>query len=312
MRPILIIALAGLGLSVGCAQDASGPGAAGGGKADDGAEEARYPIRLERATPVEVAERFTARMTQQLENCFEAYKEEHDPDAVMITRGVLEELMANYPPYGGADPEVHCIDWWDVRDTVETLMELHGRSRAYPETVAEWFEPWALSELEVATVDGYVRFGELPLVFYDDLVAVQNQNAIAREQHPEGVDLGAIRAAWAEVQSDTTLDRAYLNPVLLDPAALESDGIFDAMREAFPLGYAGYVSFGTQAVEDFWHADEGPEGDPAFEPIAEALSEPSIEKAFYFAGGFDAWSTNVLLVVDEHGQTWGMQMGYSE
>ena len=72
------------------------------------------------------------------------------------------------------------------------------------------------------------------------------------------------------------------------------------------------VSSGYHAISDFASAYEGPESDPDFAPIATALRKRSIKKRFYFAGGGDEWTSNVLIVVDEHGQAWGMQMGYSE
>jgi hypothetical protein len=58
-------------------------------------------------------------------------------------------------------------------------------------------------------------------------------------------------------------------------------------------------------------ASEGPNNDPAFAPIRTALRKSSIKKRFYFAYS-GMWSSNVLIVIDQHGQAWGMQMGYSE
>jgi len=71
------------------------------------------------------------------------------------------------------------------------------------------------------------------------------------------------------------------------------------------------VSSGYHAISDFASAYEGPESDPDFAPIATALRKRSIKKRFYFARQGD-WSSNVLIVVDQYGQAWGMQMGYSE
>jgi hypothetical protein len=232
----------------------------------------------------------------------------------MITISVAESFMSNYPSYGGGAYDDYCVDWWDLQETVKNIFASHERQRAYPNTVKEWFEPWALEQLEPATVDGIVGMRSLPLGFYDDLVYVRNQNAREREQDPTGVDLGALRDAWREF-GPGNLDQYYLNPVILDPAVLETDEIWDAMRAAFPLGGAEYISSGEAAVRDFANAEEGPAGDPGFEPIAQMLLQPSITKRFYFAGYATepfGWSTNVLLVLDEHGQMWGLEMGYSE
>jgi hypothetical protein len=170
-----------------------------------------------------------------------------------------------------------------------------------------------LDELAAAVMeDGYVGPRDLDGRFYDDLRAAQLANATAREKNPEGIDLVELRALWDDVQSETTLDRDFFHPVILDPALLETDELFAHMREVFSLEHTTYVSAGRAAIDDFASATEGPDGDPAFERIARLLRKPSIKKRFYFSGGGDEWSTNILLVLDEHGQMFGMQMGYSE
>jgi hypothetical protein len=74
-------------------------------------------------------------------------------------------------------------------------------------------------------------------------------------------------------------------------------------------------SWGYDAIDDFWQSQEGPEGHPAFEPIADMLGSAGITKRYYlFAGGYDygPWTRNYLVVIDEHDQMYGFMMGYSE
>ena len=285
-------------------------------KADDpsaGDPTASYPIRLERATPQEVAAHFSVRFAEQLDACFAHYVQTVDAQATVITAEVLQGFRSTYP-YDGSETVGTCYETYDLMDVINKLFALHAVSEAEPETIKRWFEPWAVDQLQAAVVDGAV-VGAYDLVFYDDVQAVQDENAIKREKAPTGIDLGALRAAWREVQTHTTLDREYFNPVILDPTLVNDSRIFAAMKEAFPVSRLELYSWGRQAIDDFWQSVEGPEGDPAFEPIAQQLKQRSITKRFYFAGGgYEpfGWSRNIVLVYDEHGQMFGMMMGYSE
>lgn len=128
-----------------------------------------------------------------------------------------------------------------------------------------------------ATIDGYVDAEKAPLLFYSDLMAVREANAREREVNPTGVDLAAVRTSWDDVRDETTLDRAYLNPVTFPAGALDGTQAFKYLRAAFPLKTLTLQSTGYAAVSDFAAAHEGPEGDPAFKPIATALKKSSIK-----------------------------------
>jgi hypothetical protein len=172
---------------------------------------------------------------------------------------------------------------------------------------------WTLEQLEPATVSGYVQDDNLPSLFSSTVGEVRTANAIAREQDPTGIDLQGIRTDWAELASESSLDSAYLNPVVFGAEVLESDEIFAALRAHFPIQYLSVSSTGRAAVDAFWNAGDGPEGDEAFADIATKFKLSSIRKRFYFSGSMgSSWTSNVLIVVDEHNQAYGLQMGYSE
>src|SRR5688500_4109259 len=96
-RLILLVAV----LTAGCSADSDTGGP--GGKADDETEGSGYPIILERATAQELADQAFARLSPQLDACFAAYKNEVNPDAVMITSAFLGAIFNLSGP--------GCDDW---------------------------------------------------------------------------------------------------------------------------------------------------------------------------------------------------------
>jgi hypothetical protein len=138
----------------------------------------------------------------------------------------------------------------------------------------------------------------------------REEKALGLAAAPGGRSLREVRELWREVQRQRgNLDSAWLNPVKLSSDRPSLGDIRYAMQ--LPRE-AEYVSWGAEAVDDFYVAYEGVDEDPEFLPIADLVRGPSIKKRWYFAGGGGEWSTNVLIVLDEHNQLWGMQMGYSE
>jgi len=263
--------------------------------------------RLERATPTEVTAAFKAKRSGELTECFAAYQQHIDASATRLTKDVANKFITvAIQTNDGA-----CDDWSTLSDLVEGVLDTNGLTDATPTQLISKITGWAKPQLVAATTDGYVDAGKAPLLFYSDLMAVREANAREREVNPTGVDLAAIRTAWDDVRDETTLDRAYLNPVTFPAGVLDGNQAFKYLRAAFPLETLTLQSTGYSAISDFAAADEGPEGDVAFKPIATALRKLSIKKRFYFARQGD-WSSNVLIVVDQHGQAWGMQMGYSE
>lgn len=273
----------------------------------DGKADAITFTRLERATPTQVSSSFKLVRGADLTTCFEGYKSTFDPTATKLSRAVAERFIDVSTRSNGAA----CADWFDLGEIVDGVLELKGLVEASPATVIDAMPAWAKPQLTAASVGGYVDVEKAPLLFYGDIQRVQDANAMARELDPTGIDLAQLRMQWAGVRDETTLDRAYLNPVTFRVGALEGAELFRSLRAAFPLRGLSLEATGYDAIDAFAAAHEGPDGDAAFKAIATALRKGSIKKRFYFART-GAWSSNVLLVIDEHGQAWGMQMGYSE
>ncbi len=274
------------------------------GKADEASAGIQ---RLERATPTQVTSSFKLVRGADLTQCFAGYQSTFDAAATKLTRAVTDQFIRVSIQTSNAA----CADWFDLGEIVNGVLEMKGLAEATPSTIIDAMPLWAKPKLTAATVAGYVDLEKAPLLFYDDITRVRLANAMAREQDPAGIDLAQLRSQWNLVRDATTLDRAYLNPVTFRAGVLDGSDLFKNLRAAFPLRGLSLVSTGIDAVNDFATASEGPDNDAAFNPIKTALKKPSIRKRFYYARQ-GSWSSNVLIVVDEHGQAWGMQMGYSE
>jgi hypothetical protein len=178
--------------------------------------------------------------------------------------------------------------------------------------VIDALDEYAVAQLADAKTDGFVDLAKAAPLFHDDIVRVQDANAIAREQDPTDVDLTEIRAAWDQVRinEQETLDGSYLNPIVFPKTVLDGSDldIFKGLRSAFPLEGLELIATSRRAINGFWQNNDGPDDDPDFEPIAITLEKTSIVKRFYFRGD----RNNMLLVVDDQNQAWGLQMGYSE
>lgn len=269
-----------------------------GGKADSASANAR----LDRSTPAEVAATFATQMKDQLDRCFASYQATFDENATEVNAAVLNK-------FGTA-----CINSYDVVTVTQAILTKLGQTSATPAAINVQFAGWALPQLKAASVNGFVSARKADIVFYLAVYNTQNANAQAREKNPTGVNLKQVRNQWDGLTRNSNLDNAYLNPVQLTKAEVagSSTVLFRALRQQFPLTRAAYIDAGREAVHGFHSASEGPANAPAFASIATALNKASIKKQFYFAGGGRGWSTNVLIVIDEHNQAWGFQMGYSE
>jgi len=273
----------------------------------DGKADSVSFTRLERATPTQVATSFASVRGAELTVCFAAYRARIDADATEVTQAVADKFV----DVSNATNQAACASWYDLQETVTGVLDMKGVASAPVDDINAAMFDWAKPQLTAASVGGYVETKDLRLLFFDDLMRVRDANARSREKQPTGVDLSAIRSQWRKVRTDVSLDRAYLNPVTFGAGALEGSQLFKSLRAAFPLRSLSLVSSGHEAVDDFATAHEGPDGDPDFAPIATALKKPSIKKRFYFARTGE-WSSNVLIVIDQYNQVWGMQMGYSE
>jgi len=279
----------------------------------DGKADTYSVTRLERATAAEVATSFVVTRGAELTECFDAYKQKFDPNATMLTEAVttkFDEIPIN------SDIRGPCSEWWDLGVIVNGVLEMQGATALTLAEVIDAMDDWALPQLVMSSVSGYVDIDEADLLFYADILATQDKNASDRATNPSGVDIAELRDQFRMVRRNTTLDSQFLNPVTFPAGALDGSAIFRYLRAAFPLRSLSLTSTGYTAIADFAGASEGPDGDPAFDPIATAIRKRSIKKRFYYSGegerDGDGWSSNVLILVDEHGQAWGMQMGYSE
>ncbi len=273
---------------------------------DEGKADGLGPItRLERATAAEVTSYVVATRGPQLRACFAAWKAKTGSSATRISMTFIDAF---------SQVDNATCPWWmglEVEYLVRGILTEDGVTSLSPSQLIARMPAWVRPQLDAGVVDGYVSTREVDGEWYQEVVDTQDQNAKARERNPSGVDLAAVRAAWDKVRDNTTLDRAYLNPVTFPAGALDGPNTFRYLRAAFPLRSLSLVSTGYQAIDDMAQAGEGPDGDPDFTPIRTAFRRASIKKRFYFARGGD-WSSNVLIVIDQHGQAYGMQMGYSE
>lgn len=302
-------AFAALTAASGCAAsdldlDQEAVGAGMDSKTDDASAGV---MRLERATPAQVTSSFKLVRGADLAQCFAGYRTTFDAAATKLTRAVTDQFIQVSIRTSNAA----CADWFDLGEIVNGVLEMQGLTEASPSAIIDAMPLWAKPKLTAASVAGFVDLEKAPLLFYDDISRVRLANAMARESDPTGIDLAQLRSQWNLVRGGSTLDRAYLNPVTFRAGALDGTDIFKNLRAAFPLRGLSLMSTGVDAVNDFAAASEGPDGDAAFNPIKTALEKTSIRKRFYYARQ-GSWSSNVLIVVDEHGQAWGMQMGYSE
>jgi len=265
--------------------------------------------RLDRATPSEVAAHFTERHAPELTACFARFQELYPGEnATELTA----DIAVRFIDISLRSPDGECLNWNQLKETVWGVLRVQDRTSMPVDDVVAAMPAWVETKLATASATGFVDIERAPLTFYYEILDVQDANARSRERDPSGVDLELVRESWADLQEHNSVDMAYLNPVTFPAGVLDGSQIFTYLRAAFPLRNLSLVSTRTAAIEDFATAYNGPEDQEPWEDIAALLRKRSIKKRFYFVGGGDEWTSNVLIVVDEHGQAWGFQMGYSE
>ena len=289
MKRLVAIVLVGfttLGM-VGCAPEADETAAI--------ESELVTQTRLDRVTPGEVAAVYAAALQPDIARCIAG-----NPNIVAVDRSNLDAFYR---------PGVQ--SYWGVRSALEGMLSEPGVTSIPAATVATEIEPWAKRVMS-AHVDGagyYAPPRDTGLTFYTAETTAREAKALSLAAAPGGKTLKDVRAEWAEVQHvQNNLDSAWLNPVKVSG----NPGLGD-IRKAMNIPYqARYTEWGHDAVDAFHEAGEGPDEVAEFDPLATFLKSSAIKKRWLFQGGGDEWSTNVLVVLDEHDQLWGMQMGYSE
>jgi hypothetical protein len=252
--------------------------------------------RLDRVTPAEVAATFAAGLKPDFEACIAAHPAITEINAATIAGFYQIGVTSHY----------------GVREVLEGMLAEPGITAVPVSRLLAEIEPWATRTLSRhQDAEGYYSPPSSGVLsFYYAEQATREEKAFSLAAKPGGKDLREIRAQWKKVQGvHGNLDSFWLNPVKVsgdDPGLGE---IRQAMK--FPRGIE-YMSWGNQAVDDFYTAHEGPAEAAEFDPISTFVKSSAIKKRWYFYGVGDAWSHNYLVVLDEHNQLWGMSMGYSE
>lgn len=270
----------------GCTADATGSEAL----ADT---EATVFTRLGVCTPAEAADAADELLNRYLDECIE-----NSPDIDLITADNLYEFTTH-----------GYMSYMDLHEAIEGIMESLGVAEIAPEDLRPHFRSWVLPLIETDE-EGHAVWRTAPLVVYSAIEIAEKRNAFAAAADPEGVDIEQLSTQWDEVTRGSMLDHDFILPV-----QLSKDPTFAEIRKYVHGRWVMDWSWGYGAIDDFWQSQEGPEGHPAFEPIAEMLKSRGIKKRYYMfdAGdGYGPWSRNYLVVVDEHQQMYGFMMGYSE
>ncbi|MCC7404608.1 MAG: hypothetical protein IT288_09450 [Bdellovibrionales bacterium] len=273
------------------------------------------PRELSRVSVDEVAQSFQELKRKSLVDCLSRWEKDNNKKGRKVVG--RDTVFTNSEPTPSQPRTPVCRDALDLNEIVKTILDRKGKDSARLATMIRWFKEQALLDLG-SNVDSEGFFkanSNYKLLYFGAVEAAQDRKAEENFREPGHLTYAFLRSIWSKVRESTTLDRGFFNPVQLDPAVLESDELFGQLRKAFELEKVGFVTAGLKAIDDFWQAHEGPEGDPAFAPLAQALKGQGILKRFYFNGGEEhpfPWSRNVLVVIDEHHQAWGFYMGYSE
>lgn len=247
---------------------------------------------LDRVTPAEVADAFAASVKEGLAACTAAH-----PEITVVDRTNLSRFHV-----------VGVTSYFQVAYAVEALLDDTGASSIAPAAVAARIGPWAASTL-AGHVDASGFFTGDVDRFYSAELAAREAKAHAIAKAPGGKSLSDIRALWREVErAKNTLDSSWLRPV-----KVSGEPSLGEIRTTMHIPYdVDLEAWGDAAVDEFAEAPEGPDRTPAFAPLASFLKSDAIKKRWLFQAYDHSGSTNVLVVLDEHDQLWGMQMGYSE
>jgi hypothetical protein len=273
------------------------------------------PRDLSRVTLEEVAHSFQEVKRKTLLDCLSRWEKDNNKKGRKVVG--RDTVFTNSEPSPSQPRTPACRDAYDLNEIIKTILDRKGKDSARLVTMIRWFKEQALIDL-ANNVDSEGFFkpnSNYKLLYFGAIERAHDLKAEENFREPANLTYQFLRSNWARVRESTNLDRGFYNPVQLDSAVLEEDELFDQLRKSFELEKLGFVSAGLKAVDEFWQAHEGPEGDPAFAPLAQALKGQGILKRFYFSGGEERpfpWSRNVLIVIDEHHQAWGFYMGYSE
>jgi hypothetical protein len=249
---------------------------------------------LDQVAPGEVAAAFAKNMNAALKQCIAAHPDIRSVDASNLDR--FEQI-------GDSTFAM------DLKETIQGLLET--RTSIPVNEVGALIEPWANAKLaaHVDAAGNYVAT-DADLLFYDAEVDAREANAFALATAPGGKDFASIRGMWRTMQRERdNLDSAWLNPV----KTFGGEPSLTQIKKQFHVPYqAQLTAWGNDAVDGFAGAEEGPNHSPRFAELGAFLKSNAIQKRWLFQTTNSDWSTNVLVVLDDHGQLWGLQMGYSK
>jgi hypothetical protein len=282
-------------LSAGCAAGASSDGDETAGAVESTAQ----LTRLATATVDDVLKMHDASVAKAIAECTKAH-----PEVTSISAQTTYEFTKTDPYNPPFDYLSFGIDLGDMLRGSQASIPVSELGKALHDWAAALIAPTTGTDgvIDQAKFYGLQSYGGL----YQAYEKSTEENALTRAKAPTGIDIRALREQWNEVRSGTTLDSRFLLPV-----AVTGEPSLADVRKAY-AGRVDFISWGNDAVRDFAAAGEGPNGDPAFKPIADALLGRGVTKRWYFAGANSAWSTNILVVLDDKNQLWGFQMGYSK
>ncbi|MBI5631518.1 MAG: hypothetical protein HY921_11620 [Elusimicrobia bacterium] len=254
------------------------------------------PTVLARSRPGEAAVVFEALLSERLDRALEQH-----PEIKTVTLGNIRVLTTLGPSSFDLS----------LGEALEKMLTRLGQKQARPRTFKRIAREYALSILSQAVDrEGYVREDRIissHLLLGEALSKSNEENAMKAALDPSGISLKQILALWKDVQEESGREDSQF----LYPVRLGRDSSAKAAARALGIGKrAGLSSKGEQAVADFMAAGDGP-GD-LFQPVAKQLKAPGIKNLFFFQGSGDDWATNILVVVDDKGQAWGFEMGYTQ
>jgi hypothetical protein len=285
-----------LALVSACAISAVGCAAGPDDASEAGASELRATkfTRLDLASQDQVLDTLSTTFNADLATCLAAH-----PEIDVVTKDNALRLT-----------QIANVSYMDLHEAIEGILESNKLDSASSSKLKSLVRAWGKAQLAPHTADGIVTYDTVDsLAIYSAVRSTEEKLSIERAANPTGANIGKLREQWRKVEGLRNLDSAFLRPVKVDhePAIGEIKRHF---KFPFPTEL---VSGAWQAVDDMAAADEGPNGAAEFTPIANTLKHASgITKRWYFTGGGEDWSTNILVVLDDKNQLWGFSMGYSE
>lgn len=148
------------------------------------------------------------------------------------------------------------------------------------------------------------------------------RSALAKVEDPTGIKLADLIALWDSIQGELGgFEYKFLFPVIVGSAPDYSRirDAFDFQTKSTGPQDRNWRRFNCSSKNDdpiskFFIAIAGKENEEIFSPIVEILKLASIKSSFYYtaSGEVPKWSIHSLLILDEHGQMYGLEVLFSD